>query len=239
MRAPFVLSLSLLLLVAAPVVGVQESTGSGRIVVRGDGEATAAPDRAAVTVSLVSRAVRAAVAADDNASRQAAVMEALRAPTLEVEELTTGAYVVQPRWRRDDNGNRTVVGYEARISISAETGVLAGVGAIIDAALAAGADQVDRVSFRVADAVGLRRLALANAVAAAVANAEAMAQAAGGRLGQLLELTTEQLSSAPVPVAELRMAAEPAPRRAVPDLAPADATARASVIGRWQFVRQR
>ncbi len=226
------------LLLPAPIAA-QESVPSGHIVVRGNGEASAPPDRARVVFSVVSRATLAAAVGADNAERQGVVMAALRPPELGVDELTTGAYSVQPRTRRDDNGNRNVVGYEARISISATTADLGSVGAIIDAALAAGVDQVDRVGFEVADAAGLRRQALANAVAEARASAETMARAAGGRLGRLVELSTENLSSRPVPVAEMGAFSPASAARGAavpPELTPGEETAHATVIGRWEFI---
>lgn len=228
-----VCALALSLLV--PAAAAAQDATPGTIVVRGSGHASAAPDRVSVTLAVVSRAVLAADAAADNAERQRAVMQALRGDDLAVNELTTGAYSVQPRTRRDDNGNRTIVGYEAQISIIAASSDLAGVGAIIDAALAAGADEIDHVAFEVSDAQGLRREALAAAVVEATASAQVMARAAGGRLGRLIELSTEELSSRPLPVAEMRyMASAPAP--AAPEMAPGEATARASVIGRWEFI---
>ncbi len=67
---------------------------------------------------------------------------------------------------------------------------IADVGKIIDAALSAGATQVNGVQFLRSNVQESRRSALALAVAEARRDAEALAEAAGGTLGGLIYLTS-------------------------------------------------
>ena len=76
-------------------------------------------------------------------------------------------------------------GYFAERSVRASTADLAQVGEIIEAAVGAGATQIDNVSYSSSER-GRRRAgeALAKAVDNARADAAAMAKAAGGRSGR-------------------------------------------------------
>jgi uncharacterized protein YggE len=66
----------------------------------------------------------------------------------------------------------------------------------VDAALSAGATGVTTVNYIAKDPEAMRRQALTDAVAAARRDAESMAQAGGGRSGELELLTTEQTDPA-------------------------------------------
>ena len=69
----------------------------------------------------------------------------------------------------------------------------------VEAALAKGANQISGLEFYASKADDVRRAALANATAAARGDAEAMAHAAGGSLGPLLELTSVGVLGRPIP----------------------------------------
>ena len=73
-------------------------------------------------------------------------------------------------------------------------------GRVIDAALAKGANEISSLQFFSSKADSARSVALAAAVADAKAQAEVMARAAGGSLGQLLELNTSSVPIRPMPL---------------------------------------
>ncbi len=103
-------------------------------------------------------------------------------------------------------------------------------GAVIDAALGAGASSLLGVRFESSQEERIRTLALRAAVAKARSDAEALAEAAGGRLGDLLELTTENLQRPRM------MALEQVQARGVgPDLTPQEIVVRVRVVGRWRM----
>ena len=66
------------------------------------------------------------------------------------------------------------------------------IGRAIDAAVQAGADEVQSITFSSSRYEALRQQALAVAVGNARRDAEIMARAAGGRLGQLIEVSVSQ-----------------------------------------------
>jgi uncharacterized protein YggE len=111
---------------------------------------------------------------------------------------------------------------------------LAKVGAVIDAALASGANEVPQVSFQATNTDSARRVAVANAVKNARADAQAAASAAGGRLGRVVHLNVGGRS---VYGGMAYNMAEAAPSRAVTTpISPSSVTVNAQVSVEWEFI---
>src|SRR3954471_15914876 len=70
-----------------------------QISTTGTGEARVTPDRASVTIGVQSRATTAAAAAADNARRQRAVIDTIRALGVPQEQIGTSNYMVSPEMR--------------------------------------------------------------------------------------------------------------------------------------------
>ena len=104
------------------------------LIASGQGEAKVTPDRASVLVNVQTRALTAAAAGADNASRTRAVMTALERLGLIRDQLSTEGYTVYPEMQYDKNGGRpTVSGYVVTNSIRAETKRPEQAGAIVPA----------------------------------------------------------------------------------------------------------
>ncbi|MFI5255673.1 MAG: SIMPL domain-containing protein [Gemmatimonadales bacterium] len=206
------------------------------IVTAGQGEATVTPDRASVMVNVQTRAATAAAAAAENAQRTRAVLDALAALGLPKEQLSTQGYTVYPETRYDTNGGSPrVTGYGVTNTVRAETHHPEQAGAIVDASLGAGANLINSLSFFASSIDAPRRQAIAEAVGNARADAEAMAKAAGGSLGALLELSTQGPTMPPRPMYEV--AARAGMAKAVPTpVNPGEQTVSVYVNARWQFV---
>ena len=236
------LSMGLSLAVVPALVGAQVVSGnSGAIVpalaTSGQGEAKVAPDRASLLVNVQTRGATASAAASENAARTKAVLEALARLGLPREQLGTEGYSVYPEMRYDkDGGSPKVTGYVVTNTVKAETHRVEQAGAMIDASLGAGANMINSLSFYAASIDAPRREAIAAAVASARADAEAMARAAGGSLGTLLEMSTQGPTVPPRPMYDMAMArgkvaqAEPTP------INPGLQTVTVFVTARWQFV---
>ena len=206
-----------------------------RVVTSGEGQVRTSPDRATVLVGVQTRSPTAAVAAADNARRQKAILDTIKALGIPTEQLTTQNYSVAPEMRYDPNGAPPkVTGYTVSNTVRVELKRIDQVGSVIDAALAKGANQIAGVQFAVSNIAEVRRQALAEAVRNARADAEALARAAGGSLGSLIEVT----SSGPVyrPVMgqiQLRgVAAEAAPT----PIEAGEQVISATVTAVWQFI---
>ena len=226
---------------ATPSFAVAQIPVMSSISTSGTGEAKVAPDRAAVMVNVQTRAATAAAAAAENARRTAAVLEALGKLGLPKAQLSTEGYTVYPETRYDQTGQAPrVTGYVVTNTVRAETHRPEQAGAIVDAALGAGANMINGLSFYASSIDAPRRQAIAEAVASARADAEAMARAAGGTLGTLIELSTQGPTVPPRPMYDLGVMARKAEAAAVPTpVNPGEQSISVYVSARWQFVPNR
>jgi uncharacterized protein len=207
-----------------------------QISVSGVGETRVTPDRAIINIGVYSRATTAAAAARDNARKQQAIIDTLRAVGIPREQISTTQFNVSPEMRHiPQSGRNEITGYSVSNTVRVEVRQLDQVATAIDAALAKGANQINSLDFLVSNADEPRRRALAQAIERARLDAETMARAAGGSLGTLLELST---AYAPVPMMrrEMAMAASRVQADVATPIEPGEETVRAVVSARWQFV---
>ena len=235
-------SLAALATLAAPLAAQQPPTPPPppQILTNAEGEAQVTPDRARAHIAVETRGKTAAEAAAENARIQTAVIARLRSLGIPAERITTVGYNVQPEYNRSRDPDVTeprVIGYVARNTVRADIWRMDQVGPVIDAALAAGANSIGALDMYSSREDAVRREALANAVNAARADAEAMASAAGGRLGPLLELTSGGFFRPPSPMMRGGVAMEM--QAADTPIAAGEQTIRASVTARWQFIPNR
>ena len=204
-----------------------------QIAVAARGEIKVTPDRANIQISVQTRAATAAAAANENATKQAAVIAAIRALGLGADQISTINYNVYPEQRYEPNKEPTIIGYNVTNTVSVEVRKLSQVGPVIDAALSKGANMVSSLQFYASNTDDARRTAIASAVQKARADAEAAARAAGGTLGDLLEITVGSYS-APPPRPMMRVSAAVADQAATP-INPGDQTLTVDVSTRWRF----
>jgi uncharacterized protein YggE len=208
-----------------------------RIVVTGEGEVRVTPDRAVVSVGVQTRAATAAAAGSDNASRQRAIIDAIKAVGVTPDLISTTNYSVHPEMQYDQQGRVSrVVAYVVSNTVRVEVRRIDLVAAVIDAGLSKGANQINGVEFSVSNAEEARRTALAQAVGKARADAEAMARAAGGRLGDLIELSSAAQTNYPRPMYDMARMQTSAVAPPTP-IEPGQATISASVSAIWGFVK--
>ena len=203
----------------------------------GRAEARVTPDRATITFGVQSRAATAAAAGADNARRQRAILDTLRAIGVGGDMLSTQNYSVSPEMQYPPSGGQPrVSGYQVTNTVRAEVRRLDDVARIIDASLAKGANDISSLEFYSSKADSVRRSALEQAVADAHADAETLARAAGGSLGPLLELSTSPSEIRPFTVVspmQRMAAAAPTP------IEPGQTTITVTVSARWAFVGAR
>jgi uncharacterized protein YggE len=224
------------LLLAAPVLAQSAPVQPPQIVVSATGEERIVPDRARISIGVQTQALTAAEAAAANDRLQRAVIDTLKALGITNEQLSTTGYNVYPDQQYDEVNKRSrIVGYNVQNTLVVEVRRIAQVGAVLDAALSKGANLISSLTFYASEIEAPKRRAMASAVERARADAEALARAAGGRLGPLLELTS--FTNPIQPLANVRMSAARA------EMADAQAAISegsqlvfANVTARWQFV---
>jgi uncharacterized protein YggE len=207
-----------------------------QVVTTGSGEVQLSPDRATVMLGVQSRAATVAQATSDNARRQRAIIDTLRALGLGSDQIATVNFSVSPEMQYPPNQSPKVTGYVVNNTVRASLRRIEDVGRTIDAALTKGANEVSGIEFTSSRADSARRAAIAEAVAHARADAEVMAKAAGGSLGQLLEVAS---GVEPIRPFEATMARARVAAAAPTPIEPGQLTVSATVTARWVFVPQR
>ncbi|HEY2311780.1 MAG TPA: SIMPL domain-containing protein [Gaiellaceae bacterium] len=191
------------LLVAAAIAGVAQphlgrsatpSTGS-TITVTGDGTVDATPDQASFDFGVTTNGATAADALSRNSAQAQAIIDALEKAGIASSGIQTTQVSFWPQTSND--GNR-ITGYQASNSVEAKSAIGKS-GALVDAAVAAGANNVDGPNLDTADKSSLYGQALTRAFGAAKVKAQAIAGAAGLTLGSVMKVH-EGGSSEPVPM---------------------------------------
>jgi uncharacterized protein len=166
----------------------------GGITVQGTGSFATAPDRADLSFGVESQGKTAKAALAANAAEMRRVIAAVKASG--GTNVTTQSVSLSPRY---DEQNQ-VQAFVATNTVSATTKEIAKAGALIDAAVDAGANQVYGPSLSRGDQGANYRKALEAAVADARASAQALASASGLSLGRITAVV-EGGGSAPQPYA--------------------------------------
>jgi uncharacterized protein YggE len=205
-----------------------------QIAVTGRGEIKVSPDRATIQISVQTRAATAAAAAAENATKQQAVLSALRQLGLGNDQLSTINYNVYPEQRYEQGKEPVIVGYNVTNTILVDVKKLDQVGPVIDAAIARGANMITSLQFYASNTETARRSAIAIAIDKARADAEAAARAARGTLGTLLEINIGSYS--PRPPQPMMMLARGAAAQADTPINPGEETLAVEVNTRWRFI---
>jgi uncharacterized protein YggE len=177
-----------------PALSQAEEVQNG-ITATGMGSVRTVPDRAefAFGVQTTGRTATQALAA--NATEMRRVIAALREAGVAAAEIQTQYVSLSPR--QSDDGE--IIGYTASNTVSARIRDLDRAGAVIDAAVSAGANQVSGPALSRSDATALYRDALRAAYNDARAKAQTLAGAAGVSLGRMLVVVEAGGGPAPIP----------------------------------------
>ena len=149
------------------------------ISVSGEGIVEAKPDRATISVGVVTREKNPAAVQSANARAATNVINSIVALGVERKNISTGNYNFAPIYRHTDNGKKILDGYEATNSVTIIVDDLNLVGKIIDTALSHGANRVDSLNFGLRDKSAYQDEALRLAVLDAKRKAQVAAAALG------------------------------------------------------------
>lgn len=212
-----ILALPLALLLAGPAVAqnVAERPRVPSVSVTGEATIMAEPDQAQIDIGVVTQARTAPDASRDNAERLNRVLTEVRKTLGKGDEVKTSGYSLNPQYRYPQGGKPEIVGYTASNTVRIKMHKLDDVGKIIDAAMGAGANNINRLAFTLKDEEGARLEALKQASAKAKAKAEAIAKSLGLVVVKILAVSESERGFQPVlrqaPMARAEMAAAAAP----------------------------
>lgn len=171
--------------------GQTDFSGPTKVAVTGDAIVQAQPDTAIITVSVVTQARTAIEAQQENASKSDAMIRALKNAAGVGAEIKTSGYSLQPIRVYKEGQPPTITGYETRNSVTVTMPDLTKVGAVIDATALAGANDMTGISFTLRKDRPARDQALADATREALAKAQVLATALGGRVVRIVEVQEE------------------------------------------------
>jgi uncharacterized protein len=215
---------------------LQARAEESQVVVTSSGTVSVKLDMAEFGVVVKSDAKNADKAAAETAVKYRTVQNALRNVGIPPEDASTTGYTISPNWEWEQSTGKNVLkGYSARHAMIVKVHSLGTIGRVIDAVAAAGADEVQNIKFLSSRYDALRQQALAAAVGNARRDGEVMARAAGGRLGQLIEVSFSQPSYQERPYMEA-MAVKMSPSPASTEIAPADQDISVNINSRWRFI---
>ena len=172
-----------------------------RLSVTGQGESRIAPDLAVVQLGVSSQADSAAAAMQQNASQQTAVIAALTDSGIASQDIQTSGLNLNPQLDYQEGRAPRVTGYQASNMVSVRVTALERLGEVLDAIVAAGANEINGIHFQREDGQAAEDDARRDAVADARHKAAIRAEAAGLELGPVLTLRdTAQGGGGPQPM---------------------------------------
>jgi len=186
--------LSLAIVPLAAPAWAQEATAPNRptLVVSEEAVVTVAPDRAEVDVGVVTQATTAKEAVDRNATSVRTVIDQLRPVLGKGADIQTVGYSIQPDYRYREGARPTIAGYTARNTVRVVTDRLTDVGPVVDAATRGGANEIQRLQFRLRDDDAATARALEQAARGARAKADALAKALNVRIVRVFQAVESQ-----------------------------------------------
>lgn len=218
-----------LILVAALAVPAR-AADPHTIAMTGHSEIRATPDMAQVTIGVTATAATAAQAVAANSSRMKGVFAALAKLGVPEKNIQTANFFVSPQYTNGDNNTpRRLTGYQVNNDVTARLDDVGKLGSALDALVAAGANQINGISFSIQNDAPLLEKARAQAVADARARAETYAKAAGVSLGPILSISEGGGEAPPRPM--YRMAAMAAETR----IAPGEQSVTAEISVVWEI----
>lgn len=162
---------------------------SGRLIVTGRAELKVEPDMAIFHVGVETRGETVEEAREANAASMQRVQSRLLSAGIDPKALRSRGYHVYPEWQYDrETGNQTLVGYRVTHTLEVTVYELDSLGALLDAAMEEGANQVSGPTFGLRNAEALEAEALKEAVRRARAKAEVLAAASGAFLKGIVEI---------------------------------------------------
>jgi uncharacterized protein len=198
-----ILFVALALLVPGSLTAQERADEPRTITVSAQGTIEREPEEGVVMLAVESEAREARAAADANAARMTELMAALRRAGVHPRNIRTVSYELRPEYERQVEQRSEpprIAGYRAINMVQVTVDTVSAMGRVIDAAIGSGANRVTNISFRLRDPHAAHIEAAQIAMRNARREAEAIAEAAGERLGPALNISTGGYHAPPPPM---------------------------------------
>lgn len=179
--------LLILLLAAAVLAGTASAAMFGgadpEIIATGTGSVIGTPDRAQISLAIVTQNVDVKAAQQENTARMTQVIDAMVAAGIPRDALKTTGYSIYPVYDSVDKSGseQKIQSYRVTNTLTVTLHDVSKVGDVIDTGVANGVNEASSIRFMLSDeqAQAIRTEALKEAVARAGADAETVASALG------------------------------------------------------------
>ncbi len=170
---------------AAPIAAAPTAPAERTMTVTGRGTVSAKPDLAQLSVGVETLAATVGEASQQNNTRMAALMAKLKELGIAEKDIQTSNFSINSERFTGKGEPSTDSQYRVTNMVQIKIRDLGKAGSILDAAIAAGANQVWGVGFTIEDRTALEGEARAKAMADAAQRAQTLAKLTGVQLGQI------------------------------------------------------
>jgi uncharacterized protein YggE len=168
-----------------------DQTAPRALTVSGQGIAKAAPDQAQFSTGVVTQGSTAAQALAANSRAMNAVFATLNRLSIADKDIQTSNFSLSPQEQVCTPGTacpQRIIGYQVSDTVNVTVEDFGKTGAVLDALVSSGSNQIDNIGFSIRDTSALLKQARATAVADATLRAQTYAKAAGVTLGRILSI---------------------------------------------------
>jgi uncharacterized protein YggE len=188
----------------APLAAHAAEPTPRRIVVVGEGEATVKPDLALLSLAVMREAPSASDALTLDSKAMSDVIAALKASGIADRDLQTSGVQINPHYEyiNQPDGSQTakLIGYQVTNTITVRLRDLSKTGEIIDKSVSLGVNQGGSITFTNDDPKATLTEARKKAIADAIDRAKTLTEAAGVKLGQVVEISDLSYAQPPLPI---------------------------------------
>ena len=182
---------------AQPIAGT-------RLDISATGEVSRVPDIAIISAGVTTLDRSATVAIERNAAQMARVRAALKRAGIADKDIQTSSFNLNPEYRYESNQQPVLTGYRASNQVSVRFRDIKATGAILDALVAEGANQINGPSLTIDKPEQAMDEARVKAIAVGQARAELYARTLGKRVVRLLSVSESGGYAVPPPMPMMR-----------------------------------
>jgi len=170
------------------------------ISIMGEGKVVAVPDIANIQLGYQIEKNTVAAAQKDNTDKMNLMIDKLKKDfKIDAKDIQTANYNIYPQYDYS-NGRQTLRAYQVSQNLNVKVRNMDNVSKIIEAAGAAGLNQVGNLTFSIDDPEKIKEEARAKALAQAKQKAETLANVVGVKLGKVISFSESSNDNTPQPI---------------------------------------
>jgi len=178
---------------------LQSTTDSSGITVSGTGVVRVKPNIATTNVGIETTAATLADATSQSNTKMTAIIDKIKSMGVADKDIQTSSFNISPIMNQPKQGESPkITGYRVNNQVNVTIRKIDDVGKILDAVVAAGANNIFGISFSVDDPTPYQQQARAAAVKDAMDKAGQLAKAAGITVGKVISINESGVTPRPI-----------------------------------------